>query len=423
MKRLLLITFFWIAATQSVIAQEPIARIELQEKDSILIGQQLHLTVDFLAPGFFTSAPQFPDLGMPHAIVTLPQQRAQNLVQTINDEQYSGIRQTYLIVPETSGDFSTPAKTIEIVYSTGDGSTKAQVTLPSIKFSVAAREGAETELVAKQLKIKQRWSEQPDHLKAGDSVTRTITVTADSTQSMLMPAISVPQIPGFRSYPKPPQLKDDNAGQNTTATRTETIVYVAEKSGHYTLPPIDYPWFDSDANKPVIAHLDPVQVSVNGTVTTATKANSPSPSGRSSLLSNSVLLAIALGLIGTVIFGLLAWKLWRSWNLRHRQSERYFFKQLIQTTKRQSLPQIDRALRVWLPKSGYSSFTEWRKQINSTELADVVDALQQLTYYPETTGPAFDRDRFRSLLSKYRSSRSTMVLKSKQSHLPQLNPF
>lgn len=423
MTRLLLIMLFCFSAAHSVFAQEPIVRIELQEKASILVGQQLHLTVDFLAPGFFTSAPQFPDLSIPNAIVTLPAQRAQNLIQTIDDQQYSGIRQTYLIIPETSGDFSTPVKTIDIVYSTGDGSTKAQVTLPSIKFSANAPEGAGTALVAKKLKVTQHWSEQLDNLKVGDSIIRTIVITADSTQSMLMPAISSTQTPGFRAYPKPAQFKDGNSKQVPTATRTETIMYVAEKKGHYTLPAIDYPWFDLDANKPTIAHLDPVQVNVDGTVPTVAEVNSPSPSGRSALLSNSALLAIVAGLIGLAILGFLLWTLWRKWDLHHRQSERYLFKQLLETTKQQSLPHIDRAVRAWLQKSGYSSFADWKIQIESTELASIVDTLQRMTFYPETTGSAFDRDKFRLLLSEYRSSRLATGPRSTRSHLPELNPF
>lgn len=423
MRRLLLMALFWISTVHSVFAQEPMARIVLQETGPIVVGQQLHLTVDLFAPGFFTSAPRFPDLSIPNAIVTLPEQRAQNLVQTINDQQYSGIRQTYLIIPETSGDFSTPVKTVDIVYSTGEGSTKAQVTLTSIKFSASAPEGAGTELVAKKLKVTQHWSEQLGSLNVGDSITRTIVVTADSTQSMLMPAISSTRTPGFRAYPKPAQFKDGNSGQVPTATRTETIMYVAEKKGHYTLPAIDYPWFDLDANKLAIAHLDPVQVNV-GDASSGSQAEGSSPAGQhASWRIYLRYLDSAIGLLGLATLFFFLWRAWRALNERRRHSERYLFRQLIQTTKSQSTVQIVRALRAWLRKVGHGSLEEWRKQIDASELATMIDALLRTTYYPEVTGPSFNHGRFRASLSEYRSTEMGTDLHHRQAYLPELNPF
>ena len=66
---------------------------------------------------FLTSPPQFPLFDVPDAIVTLPDDRAQNMVETIDGVQYAGIRRTYAVIPEASGTFTLPPVVITFGYS------------------------------------------------------------------------------------------------------------------------------------------------------------------------------------------------------------------------------------------------------------------------------------------------------------------
>ena len=113
------------------IAAEPFARSAIEKTDTIVPGQQLRLTVDVFAPCFFTSPPDLPLFEMEDALVTLPEERAQNLVETIDGVQYAGIRRQYAIVPERAGSFSIPPISINFAYSADGAPTRGTVKSPT----------------------------------------------------------------------------------------------------------------------------------------------------------------------------------------------------------------------------------------------------------------------------------------------------
>src|SRR5262245_37159944 len=95
---------FFVAASAGLQAGEPQIRVEILTQPPIVPGQQVQIQVDVLAPNFFMSAPKFPLFNLPNAVVSLPDTGAQNLVETIGDESYAGIRRTYIVTPQTAGD-------------------------------------------------------------------------------------------------------------------------------------------------------------------------------------------------------------------------------------------------------------------------------------------------------------------------------
>ncbi|WP_449415364.1 BatD family protein [Ochrobactrum teleogrylli] len=97
-------------------AQEPMVRAKIEETGTIVPGQQVHFVLTVLAPGFFTSPPQFPLFALPHALVTLPDERSQNTNDTINGVQFSGIQKRYSIIPQVSGSYSIPEIQISFDY-------------------------------------------------------------------------------------------------------------------------------------------------------------------------------------------------------------------------------------------------------------------------------------------------------------------
>jgi hypothetical protein len=73
-------------------AAGPFARASIEATEGIVPGQQIRLIVEVFAPDFFTAPPEFPLFDIPNALVTFSADRAQNMVQTIDGQQYSGIR-------------------------------------------------------------------------------------------------------------------------------------------------------------------------------------------------------------------------------------------------------------------------------------------------------------------------------------------
>ena len=84
--RLVFLLFLLLAPLQAL-AAEPFARATVDDSGDIVPGRQVYVTVDVFAPDFFTSPPQFPLFDLPNALVTLPDERAQNILQTVDGVQ------------------------------------------------------------------------------------------------------------------------------------------------------------------------------------------------------------------------------------------------------------------------------------------------------------------------------------------------
>ncbi|MBY5786688.1 protein BatD [Rhizobium leguminosarum] len=251
--RLLMLLIGLLTSTY-VFAAEPFGRASIEDAERIVPGQQVHVVVDVFAPEFFTSPPQFPLFDVPDALVTLSSDRAQNLVQTIDGVQFSGIRRSYAVVPEKTGSFSLPVVEIDLGYSVDGTPVKGmvKVTLPSFEVGASSHQSA-TPFAARGLTMTQSFDRDPASLKVGDALVRTIVVFAEDTQAMLIPPVEVgTTTSGVTRYEKPAALADGieqrgiGRSVETGSTRTETVVYTASSAGRFPLPAISYPWFDVD---------------------------------------------------------------------------------------------------------------------------------------------------------------------------------
>ncbi|MGZ2426187.1 BatD family protein [Rhizobium laguerreae] len=238
------------------LAAEPFGRASIEDSQGIVPGQQVHVVVDVFAPEFFTSPPQFPLFDMPDALVTLSTDRAQNLVETIDSVQYSGIRRSYAVVPEKAGSFPLPVVEIDLGYSVDGTPAKGmvKVTLPSFEVGASSHQSA-TRFAARGLTMTQSFDRDPASLQTGDALVRTIVVFAEDTQAMLIPPVEVGTTTSVVTrYDKPAALADGveqrgiGRSVETGSTRTETVVYTASSAGRFSLPAISYPWFDVDGH-------------------------------------------------------------------------------------------------------------------------------------------------------------------------------
>ena len=270
----------WLVLGSMAFAAEPFTRTALETKGKIVPGQQVRITVDILVPDFFTSPPEFPLFDLPNALVTLPDDRAQNLVETVDGVQYAGIRRTYALVPETSGTFTLPPAVITLVYSQDGKPVAGQATLQPLSFTVAAPPGGSTStptFAARGVTLTQSFDRDPSKLKVGDAVVRTITIFAENTQAMMVPAIPVAAAKGLKQYSTSPQIADGVEAEDRTtgSTRTETITYIAETAGTFEIPAIAYPWFDVDAQASATATLAATSVTVTAPVSAPHGAVAP----------------------------------------------------------------------------------------------------------------------------------------------------
>jgi hypothetical protein len=390
MRKLLLILLV-LSFPSVAIAAGPFARAAVENKGSIVPGQQMRLDVDILVPDFFTSPPQFPLFDIPNALVTLPDERASNFTETVDGVQYSGIRRAYAIIPQAAGKFAIPEIEVDLGYSVDGHPTKATVKVPSVAFEVAAPAtptapaGDTISFVASELTIKQSFDRDLHSLKVGDALVRTITISAGDTQAMVMPAVAAGTTEGLRQYAKAPRIEDGvSEGRDTISRRTETYVYTAEKSGSFVIPAIAYPWLDPADHQAKTATLPSVPLVIaDATSETAIrpvldKAAPQSPWIRRRKIAAGILAALALLAVAYLARSIPSAlvRMVALARLRHSTSPGHRLRQLRRTIATAKEKEIYQGLHAWSRSLGYKTLEAWAAD-GSDDLKRQVEALAE----------------------------------------------
>jgi hypothetical protein len=245
-------------------AQTPIIHAHLEPATGIIVGQPVHLVVEVLAPNYFTGSPDFPEFEIENAIVVLPQERAQNTNAKVNGISYAGITETYSLYPQQPGDFQIPPVQLTVPYASNPpATTVVHLSLPTLTFHadlpVEAR-GLDYFLPTSQLTMQQKWSAPLKNIRVGDTLERTITVTAAKMQAMLIPPLPMDAPDGIRVYPGQPAVQDQktSTGEFVFGRRTQSAQYFIQKQGDYTLPAVELKWWNLATKQMVAATLPPI---------------------------------------------------------------------------------------------------------------------------------------------------------------------
>ncbi len=268
----------------SIAGAQPIARVVVRPSGRHLVGQPVQIDVQVLVPNFFLSAPKFPTLEIPGAVVTMPDESGVNLNDTIGGVGYAGIQKTYVFVAQTAGPYSLPPAVITFRYAIepgrpAEGSVKLPPTVIATEWPAGMKpppDGASA--VVARVTIDQKLDRDPASLRAGDALTRTIVTTAAATQAMFIPPPAFTAPDGVRVYRKDPVLTDEHKDRVglVAGHRTDQVVYTFDAPGSYDLPAYEVTWFNRQRNREEIARAATVHVTATAGSPTA-DAIAPEP--------------------------------------------------------------------------------------------------------------------------------------------------
>jgi hypothetical protein len=270
--------FLFVIIATSSLAQEPpepdeqqgpppvMIRSSLEPETGVYVGQKVRLHVEVLTNTWFAKAPQFPELRIPHAICLELSQFGVNFSERIEGETYAAQRKEYAIYPQRAERYSVPSLTVDITYAR-PGEPHGEVTLNSPPQVFEARvpdavKGVDYFVTTPQLRVQEEYDRSFDDLKVGDSLTRTITMIADDSVGMLLPPLDFGLTEGLGVYPASPRMEDESNRGVYTGKRFESVTYVMEKEGDYTLPEITIHWFDLQSEELKTETLSAVELSV-----------------------------------------------------------------------------------------------------------------------------------------------------------------
>ena len=178
------------------------------------------------------------------------------------------VQQSFRISSQKAGQFKLngPKLTGAVVYSTNNSSATRlfQLDTPVETLDVTVKDvpkGYKGEwLPTSNFKLIQQWSDSQGHeltstnglegdkqaieMEAGDSLTRTITMTASNLTQHQLPKLNI-------TYPKSVRIYEEKPQFGTTKSGDAVVVYkqvlIPKEAGNISLPDVSQAWFNTDA--------------------------------------------------------------------------------------------------------------------------------------------------------------------------------
>lgn len=131
-------------------------------------------------------------------------------------------------------------------------------------------------LPASKLQLVEEWSADIGDVKAGEPITRTITIAAEGLTAIQLPELQFADIDGLKQYPDKPVQEDRKSDTGITGLKQIKVALIPSRAGKFTLPEIRLAWWNTQTNQKEVATLAPIELTVTGTAsgsdTTATPA-------------------------------------------------------------------------------------------------------------------------------------------------------
>ena len=191
------------------------------------------------------------------------------------DRQYTAVRnglqyrvdeRRYAMFPQKSGPLTIPPVDLTGEYvdpsmglSPRSGQRKFRLRSDAFSLDVRSIPAAFTGKVwlpASKLSLKEVWKPDIAKLAAGDAVTRTLSIRAESVSAGVLPEWDLGvSSQDFRQYPDQAVTKEDKTGTGMTSQREQKIALIPVGPGKYTLPALEIPWWNTVEDKMEVARL------------------------------------------------------------------------------------------------------------------------------------------------------------------------
>ncbi|OBT30763.1 BatD family protein [Vibrio splendidus] len=217
----------------------------------VSVNEQVILNIEVATPRWLTGGTRMGSIEIPNVIAMQRNQLATNYTERVNGTTWSRQRWEVTLYPMTSGEFVIPTVPVRVQVSAPDGSNVGGTlyTQP-IKFEASLPSGLLNDespwFSATNVDVDQRWQRSNEELKVGDAITRTVTIKAKDSLSVLLPdVLNNESTQQYQAYPQPNRLDDTQDRGNYRSSRIEETVYVIQQGGEFTLPEFVFQWWDS----------------------------------------------------------------------------------------------------------------------------------------------------------------------------------
>ncbi|MGR5268591.1 BatD family protein [Vibrio astriarenae] len=226
--------------------------------------EQVVMVIEVATPRWFTAGTQISLPEINHAIVMQRNAFAINLTERRSGQTWAKQQWEITLYPLQSGQFTIPPTRVEVAFSSRTGGNKyATLYTAPLSFEVHLPDAQFTQssqwFTASSASVEQEWQlvfqdEQSQQLSVGDSVSRTVTLKASDSLSILLPSILPSHSThAYQRYSAPNQLTDDQVRGRYFSSRTEHQTYLLQQGGEFVLPDYEVLWWNPESKR--VKHL------------------------------------------------------------------------------------------------------------------------------------------------------------------------
>lgn len=369
--QLLLVSLLAIPA----LGQDVRQRTTLVRPSPIWVGQRVILVIELLSPTFFESTPVFDLPKVPGATILAPTERPVLSSETIDGSSYTVQRHELSLIATRAGAFHIPAFDVRFAISAGIGKPPAErsIITDAIDFEAKMPAGAEalSSLIStNDLSVEVAWTPESQSVHVGDAVTQRVTIRAHDTPAMAIPPLLAPTIAGLAAYPKVPEVRDQSDRGTLVGQRVESMTYICQEPGTFTVPTYALAWYDIDDGKLKTASIAGKVIKVEPGPATQPSAQPTTPR-RASPPSLDWGLLVFIGVAGVCVFVVrkpLARAI-AAWRKKYKESESASFARLRRACRGADERAILQSLHLWAVKAGVSIESDPALSVEAQHLA------------------------------------------------------
>ena len=330
------------------------------------VNQQILYTVKLLSNAQLLNAEYHPP-SVDNALL-IPLGDGRHGQTEVNGSLYAVEEQQYAIFPQKSGPLTIhPPSFQAAVYDRVPRrvTVEAKETLLSVR-PVPNNYQGEIWLPAKKITLAETYEPIAQTLREGDTLSRTVTLTAVSMPAQLLPALTFAANDDFNVYPDTPEIKNVIRQNELLGTSTVKVTYLFNHKGRVTIPPLEMTWFNTDTGQAETATLPAHTLTIQANAAAPKSKTNASSSSKISMPSSHLaspstavvtaaerlapkLFAWAFVAGFALAFGLmiLIWWLWPSKRLKRGADTKAAVKQLKEACQKNRPGEARDALLLW----------------------------------------------------------------------------
>lgn len=356
-----------------------ILRTSIGTEGTLWLGQRVILNVDVLVEDGWAQIVKFHELRASGVIIVRFETQGTRHSDSVGGRSYSGQRYSFSVFPQTGGEVTVPSVLVDVETKTwgADGATgTARLTTPPVSFTVRVPPGAGSIsglVTTSSLTASQRWEPEPDSLKVGFALTRTVSVAASDVSGMAFPPLDHREIEGVAIYPGEPTLQDEFVRGSLSGSREDVVTYVFEREGAVTLPDVVVHWWNPETRRLKEIRLPGMTLDIAAGVPVVSEVEEAADGdmgGRGARNWFPATIAVVLaGLLAIIFWRRSIGPRWTAWRQARTESEAACFRRFVVVA------------RSGVAAATYDSLVSWLEHLHGGPVSPRVDAF--LTEYGE----------------------------------------